>query len=355
MLKPQGSVRRLKSVAGWLLAAGFCLGPWPPAQAAGPMEHYGALMDTLVAGFYGAADTICARISAGHAGHPASLYARGTVLYTRLIDSEDSAGRAEFFELADSCARLCEEWRDAGREEPSLLAYIRGSALSSAGIILMRAGKLVAGLRKLLAARHEFDAAIEADPQSYDAYLGRGTYRCAVAQHASVLGVLPFIPDLESGLRDLRLAADSSHWSRWAALNALAWFTLDEREYYLADSLCDVGLVRFPGSRTFLWPKLAVQVRQEHWAEAEETGLRLLQEYLADPQNNGYETTTLYWRLMICADQLGRPEAAESYARSGLAVRRTEDVERRRKEKIEAMRERLSQSSADSRSENRGR
>lgn len=319
------------------------------------MEHYGALMDTLVAGHYAAADSICARISAAHDGHPASLYARGTVLYTRLIDSEDSAGRAEFFELADSCARLCAEWREAHREDISLLAYIRGNALSSAGIILMRAGKPVAGLRKLLAARHEFDAAIEADPQFYDAYLGRGTYRCAVAQHASVLGVLPFMPDLESGLRDLRLAADSSHWSRWAALNALVWFTLDEREYDLADSLCDVGLARFPDSRAFLQPKLAVYVRQDHWAEAEETGLRLLNEYLADPDNNGYETTTLYWRLMVCADELARPEDAESYARSGLAVRRTADVERRRKEKVEAMRERLSQSSADSRGGHRGR
>jgi tetratricopeptide (TPR) repeat protein len=335
------------------MGAGFRL--LPPAQAAGPMEHYGALVDTLVAGSFAAADSICARVSAEHAGHPAALYVRGTVLYTRLIDSEDSSGRAEFFELADSCARLCVEWREAHREDSSLLTYIRGNALSSAGIILMRAGKPVAGLRKLLAARHEFDAAIEADPRFYDAYLGRGTYRCAVAQHASVLGVLPFMPDLESGLRDLRLAADSSRWSRWAALNALVWFTLNEREYDLADSLCDVGLARFPDSRTFLRPKLAVYVRQDHWAAAEATGLRLVKEYLADPQNNGYETTTLYWRLMVCADQLGRPEDAESYARSGLAVRRTADVEQRRKEKIEAMRERLSQSSADSRGDHRGR
>lgn len=354
-------MRRLKSVARrgrrlfWLavMGAGFRL--LTPAQAAGPMEHYGALMDTLVAGSFAAADSICERISAERAGHPAALFARGTVLYTRLIDSEDSAGRAEFLTLTDSCARLCAQWREAHREDPTLLAYVRGNALSSAGVILMRAGKTVAGVRKLLAARHEFEAAIEADPQFYDTYLGRGTYRCAVAQHASVLGVLPFIPDLESGLRDLRLAADSSRWSRWAALNALVWFTLNEREYDLADSLCDVGLARFPGSRTFLRPKLAVYVRQDHWAEAEATGLRLLKEYLADPQNNGYETTTLYWRLMVCADRLGRPEDAESYARSGLAVGRTADVERRRKEKIEAMRERLSQSSANSRGENRGR
>ena len=339
----------------WLVVLAAGIRPLPPALAAGPMEDYGALMDTLVAGNYAAADSICARISAAHGGHPASLYARGAVLYTRLIDSEDSAGRAEFFELADSCARLCVKWRKAGREDPSLLAYIRGNALSSAGIIQMRTGKSAAGLRKLLAARHEFDAAIEADPQFYDAYLGRGTYRCAVAQHASVLGVLPFIPDLESGLRDLQLAADSSRWSRWAALNAMVWFTLEEREYDLADNLCEVGLARFPDSRAFLRPKLAVYVRQEQWAEAEETGLRLLREYLADPDNNGYETTTLYWRLMVCADELARPGDAASYARSGLAVRRTADVERRRKEKVEAMRERLHRSSVESQSEDHGR
>jgi tetratricopeptide (TPR) repeat protein len=339
----------------WLAALSLGCPSLPQVQASGPTEQFSVLMDTLLAGCYVAADSMSSRISEEYPGHPAALYAQQTVLYTRLLDSEDSTGRAEFLKLADSCARLCAEWRDAGREQPSLLAYLRGSALSSAGLLLMHTGGLIPGLQKLLAARHEFDAAIESDPHFYDAYLGRGTYRCAVAQHASVLGALPFMPDFESGLRDLWLAADSSRWSRWVALNALAWFVLNERDYDLADSICDVGLARFPGTRAFLQPKLAVYARQDHWAEAEEIGLRLLTVHLANPQNNGYELTTLYWRLMVCADSLGRPEDAEGYARSGLAVRRTADVERRRSKKTEAMRERVAQTSARSGGGNGGR
>jgi tetratricopeptide (TPR) repeat protein len=319
------------------------------------MESYRALMDTLLAGSFGAANSICSRIAAEHGGHPAVVFARGTILYTRLVESEDSSGRAEFLQLTDSCARLCDEWRKQARENPPLLAYMKGNALASAGVILLRAGEPLAGLRKLLAAKSAFDAAIEADPLFYDAYMGRGTYRCAVAQHASVLGILPFMPDVESGLRDLRLAADSSRWSRWTAVNALAWFTLEERQFDVADSLCSVGLARFPESRAFLRPKLAVQVRQNHWAEAEVVARRLLNEYLSDSASNGYETTTLYWRLMVCADKLGRADDAQAYARSGLSVHRSPDAERRRKEKIEDMRERLAGVSADARSQTRER
>jgi tetratricopeptide (TPR) repeat protein len=360
-LKPAGLESRLRSRSGsrrcalWWIAVAFCASSLSAARASGLAERFPELMDTLLTGSYAAADSISGGICRDYAGHPAALYARQTVLHARLIDSEDTVGWGELFVLADSCARRCEEWRDAGREEPFLLSYLRGSALSSAGLLLLRSGKLLPGLQRLLLARQEFDAAIEQNPRFYDAYLGRGTYRCAVAQNASVLGVLPFVPDLDGGLHDLELAFDSSRWSRWVALNALGWLVLKDGNYARADSLCEIGLARFPGSRAFLQLKLSVQVQQNHWAESERVGLRLLSEHLTDPQSNGYETTTLYWRLMVCADSLGRPDDAAEYARLGLAVRRSPDVEQRRKGKVAAMRERLSRVSAMTGDESGGR
>jgi hypothetical protein len=311
------------------------------AAAATPFDNFPSLMDTLMGGNYQAADSICAKIAFDNSEHPAALYAESVVLYSRMIDSEDSTGRGRYLALADSCIILCDKWYKVDANSAAWPAYLKGSALSSQGILLIRGGERLAGLRKLLSAKREFDAAIEADSLLYDAYLGRGMYRCAVVQNASILGGLPFMPDLQSGLADLRLAADSAHWSRWAALNALAWFELEEGNYSFVDSVCRLGLARFPESRAFLWPLLAMHVRQNQWQQTDETASRLLNLYLAASDNNGYEATTLYWRRMVCADSLGRAEDAVNFAKAGLAVPRTADVEQRRREKVEAMQKRL--------------
>jgi hypothetical protein len=49
---------------------------------------------------------------------------------------------------------------------------------------------------------------------------------------------------------------------------------------------------------------------------------------------------------MVCADSLGRPDDAIAYARAGLAVHRSEDAARRRKDKIEEMEKRIADADA---------
>ena len=211
---------------------------------------------------------------------------------------------------------------------------MRGSALSSRGLMLKHQGKLVQGLRTLVGSNSEFSDAIELNPRFHDAYLGRGAYRYAVATNSSVLSWLPFIPSKESGWQDLWLAVDSSKFSSFPALSALVWFVLDDHNYSLADSICRAGLQRFPHSRNFLWPLLSLQVRQSQWAEAETTAADLLGHYLNQPDNNGYDVIGLYWRLMKCADALNKPEQAIEYARAGLNSFHTPAVAERRKDKL---------------------
>lgn len=116
---------------------------------------------------------------------------------------------------------------------------------------------------------------------------------------------------------------------------------LDDGNYTLADSICNAGLERFPGSRSFLWPRLSLLERQERWTEALDLGKDLLQKYLALPDNNGYETTGLYWKLMKLSDRLGHRSDAKFYARAGLDTYRTPDATNRRQNKLNDLRERL--------------
>ncbi|MFZ5432712.1 MAG: hypothetical protein ACOZB3_02960 [Calditrichota bacterium] len=298
-------------------------------------------MDTLMGGHYQAAESLCDTIETRFTGHPARYHARATVLYSHMIDMEDTVGRAEFMALEDSCARACETLLQARSDYSPELGYLIGSASSTRGLLLLHEQNILGGLQLLMNARNAFDRVIETDSTFFDAYLGRGAYRVAVARNAKSFAFLPFIPSEASGWSDLWIAVEHSRFSRYTALSAMVWFALDDRNFALADSICKLGLERFPNSRGFLWPRLSLEVRQNQWPNAEQTAQLLLNQYVNHPDNNGYETTALYWRLMICADSLNRPEDAIAMARAGLAAYRTADAEQRRHDKLTAMEARI--------------
>jgi len=293
-----------------------------------------------------AADAIAREIEVQHAGHPASWYARACIIYARVTDLEDTAGREEFFALCDSCIAECERMETRSDHHSAELAYLHGSALSAKALMMQREGTTVRALRYLMGSRQEFQAAIDLDSTFYDAYLGRGAYRYGAATNAKLLSWLPWIPSAESGWNDMWLAVDRSRFSKYSALSALVWFVIQQKKYESADSICQAGLKRFPGSRSFLWPRLSIRMRQHEWAMAEETARELVAQYLANEGNNGYDVTGLYATLMTCADSLQRAEEAVEYARAGLSAYRKPDVALRRQPTLKLMEQRLEQGGA---------
>ncbi len=333
---------------GWqisLVVSALCIAPLA-GLGSSPLDLYPLLMDTLTVGDLAAAEQICDQIDAAYPGHPAAVYGRACALYSRATDLEDTTGRARFFALCDSCALICERMEMTQSEDPATIAYLHGSALSTKALMLHREGATLRALQLLMSARGRFQAAIDANPKFYDAYLGRGAYRYGVAINASLISWLPWMPSAESGWKDMWLAVDSSRFSKYSALSALVWFVIKNQDYALADSICDAGLARFPECRGFLWPRLALRMKQKQWTKAEETAQNLLAQYLKHPANNGYDVTGLYATLMTCADSLNRPQAALDYARAGLAAFRTPDVRSRRKEKLRLMEKRIEQEGA---------
>jgi hypothetical protein len=312
------------------------------AEQPDPLSYYQALMDTLVGGHNEAARAICAEIDSVFPAHPTGLYARVAVAYAHMVDLEDTVGRSEFMVLSDSCIHLCEQSLRSASGNAAELNYLRGSALAARGLLLNHEHKPLPALNCLIKSHNAFEAAIDADPRFYDAYMGRGAYRYAVATHSVLIHWLPFIPSKESGWQDLWLAAQRSRFSRSTALTSIVWHSMDQGDFATADSIIRTQLVRFPGCRNFLWPKLAYCERQNMWAQAEQTAQELLDQYLAHPDNNGYEPIGLYWRMMTCADALNRPQDAVAYARAGLAAFRTDEVAKRRADKLREMQARLS-------------
>jgi hypothetical protein len=310
---------------------------------ASPFDFFPQLMDTLTGEHYAAADSICDQISATYPGHPAYYYGRATIAYAHIRDFEDTLGRGAMIALADSCTATCARMQAHSARERAELAYLRGSALAIQGFLCKYEGRILPGIKFLIAAKGAFDDAITADSTFYDAYLGRGAYRYGVARYAHLLKWLPMIPSAASGWQDLWLAIEKSRFSKYAVFTSVVWFALQDGKYALVDSLCQVGLARFPNSRSFLWPTLALAEKQHRWRDAEATARELLRQYQNLRDNNGYEVIGLNWRLMLCADSLGRPADAETYARAGISALRTPDVEKKRRDKLEQMQERLGQ------------
>ncbi|MBL0060992.1 MAG: hypothetical protein IPP40_05745 [bacterium] len=319
-----------------------------PVRTASPFDRYEALFDTLMSHHYEVADSMCSEFDSIWPGHPASHYARASVIYAQLCDFEDTTGTARLEFEAEKCLTACELWEEQAPDSAEAeREYLIGAAYSVSGLTRHRQGKTVDGIRRLMTSRSHFDRAIEVDPEFYDAYVGRGAYRYAAAQNLGFLRWLPGVPSKKQGWADLTLGLGRAKFSRFAALSSMVWLVLQEENYELADSMVKAGLERFPNSRTFLMPKLALEKKTSQWKSARETAHELmLSQYKQLEFQNGYEVIGLYRTLMDCSDMLGETEAALNYARAGLDATATPYALERRKDTLKALRARLSRKDA---------
>lgn len=343
--------RRIHSAVWVLVAIPVCLlGCFCLAESAenfrleaSPLDRYEALFDTLMGHYYAAADSVCEELNNQWPGHPAVAYARASVLYAQLCDFEDTTGTGRLENEVEIALAACKAWEESRPDSAEAeREYLAGAAYSVSGLTRHRQGKTLDGIRRLMASRSHFDRAIELDSTFYDAYVGRGAYRYAAASNMGFLRWLPGVPSKKQGWADLKLGLDNSKFSRFAALSSMVWIMLDEENWAVADSMVRAGLVRFPESRTFWMPKLALEKRTGQWRQARESALFLLNQYANLEFQNGYEVIGLFRSLMECSDMLGETNAAVSYAKAGLKVTATPYVLDRRKDTLKALRLRIS-------------
>jgi tetratricopeptide (TPR) repeat protein len=275
--------------------------------------------------------------------YPVTSYARASVIYAELCDSEDTTGAAELQDHVNSCVNI---GRDMLRHLPedyhAELEYYMGAALSISGLTMNRTGERIRGIRRVMSSREHFDRCIELDPNFFDAYMGRGAYRYAAAQSMGMFSWLPFVPSKRQGWSDLTIAAEQSFFSRYAAMSAMVWILIDEERYAEANGMIEQGLARFPSARTFLLPKLSLEKKTGRWGAAFNTGQELLRQFESLPNQNGYEIVGLYRTLMDCSDHLNRPDEAVRFARAGLSVKLTPYAQERRTETLRTLQDRVS-------------
>ncbi len=261
------------------------------------------------------ADSVIAayRQSAPH--DPTGILFQAGSLVTQMTDREEEITPDLFKALIDSCLDLTKDILDLGTPREQAWRYlIRGHAHAYRSIYSSHFGSFTAAIDHGFDAKGEYQRGLKADSTLYDLYFGLGSYhywKSAKAGFLRWIGI--FSNDKEKGIRELRLAADSSLVSREAATNALIWVYFDKDQFEDAKLLVDSAMHRYPNGKAFLWPLAKAQYEKKEFAAASTTFAELRRRLQQQP-GNYYNLIECDYFLTQCHDRLKQDDLAKSTA-----------------------------------------
>ena len=148
-------------------------------------------------------------------------------------------------------------------------------------------GSFISALRLGLKARNCYSAGLKLDSGFMDLHTGLGTYRYWKSVKAGVLKWIGiFKNEKDTGIAQIRLAANRSLFSQDAAKSALVWILINERDYAEAADLARELCRTYPHGKTFLWPLAECYTKMKLYALAIDTYLDLRARLLVDPGNH---------------------------------------------------------------------
>lgn len=276
-------------------------------------------------------DTIAAR--------PVFNLIYASVLHAEMMDLEDYSKERIFFSYIDDSIDGLKKWVDRNPDDAWGNFYL-GSAYGYKSLLLAQKGSWLKSLLSGLKAKGKFAEAIKLDSTLYDAYTGMGSYH----YWSSVkLGkYLPFLPDnREIGLRELRIASDSSLFSRKPAVTGLAWAFLHERKLGEAIKIGKDLYDETGGGRNALWILGGAYWRMGNLSQAAEYYGELLESFLKLDQQNYYNVIFCRYRRGVCLFGMGRIQQSKADFESILSYDVSREVKKRHKETFEKTREYL--------------
>lgn len=246
-------------------------------------------------------------------GEPIYNITVASILQSQMTDLEDYSEKKRFFSLLDGCKRFFEDWIKKNPDDPwgyYFLGMVHASRAMWHGQQKSWLKSFISGLK----ARGKFSKAIELDPRLYDAYAGLGNYH--FWSSAMLAKYIPFVPDKrKDGLKEMRLAMDSSYFSSKPAATGLAWALINEKKFVEARR---IGLKLYKetsGGRISMWILGSVGWDSGNLPEAENYYGRLIESLNRQRGRN-------YFNLIFCRFRRG-----VSYYMKKDYKRATEDFE----------------------------
>lgn len=272
---------------------------------------------------------------------PIGYVSKAAVYLGQMTDAEANLYPDSLRWMVDTAIALAEPNRADEDARMKAWRYLcLGHAQAYRSLWESRFGSFASALKLGFAAKAAYEQGLEADSTLYDLYGGLGMYHYWKSAKAGILRWLGiFKNDKERGIRELRLAADSSLISRRAARGALVWIWLDMKEYDSVICVCQSLSERFPEGKMFLWPMAAGHFETANYAEAIEVYQRLYQRLVEAP-GNYFNLVECDYRLYECYRILGLDAESEAVIERVVSYYQSipDDTKRRHRGKIAYLR-----------------
>jgi len=256
------------------------------------------------------ADSLGQYLTTVYPGDPIGPFCRAATLLAVMFDKEEAEPRDSLFARLDEADSLAGPVLDScSNSTAAWMCFFRGHVRSYRAMWEARCGSKYKAMRLGFDARSEYEKGREFDSGCYDLCLGLGLYHYWKSAKGGILRMVRILKnEMQLGIDELRLAADSSMISREAARNSLIWIWLDRKEYDSAIVLCDEMAAQFPNGKVFLWPAAQARFEKKQFAKAidlyDELRLRLESDV-----GNYYNIVECDYQLYRCYEELDDAKA----------------------------------------------
>lgn len=267
---------------------------------------------------------------------PAGYLFRAATLLGIMSEREENLQSNIFAALIDTVLDLAAPDSSRSLSERLWMTLFRGHALIYRAVWETEFGSRLAGIRTAYAASAEYENGLALDDSFYDFYLGLGSFHYWKSAKAGILRRLHLVRnEKQKGIRELRLAVDSSKVSSASARNALIWIWIDCKEYDSAITLCRQMLSAFPDGKIFYWPMAEASYKKKDHTSAL-AAYRELRRRLQDDPGNYLNLIQCDDRIFDCLNQLGKNDEAILAARQVLHYHKLipEETKKKRRKEI---------------------
>ena len=275
---------------------------------------------------------------------PAGYFFLGALYQAEMMDYEGDFKEKEFFSNLETSIKLAGKRIKSGQESPWDYLYL-GNSYGYMGVYKARKGGWWPAFKNALKAKSAFKKAVELDPKFYDAYVGLGSYHYWTSYYTKSFAWLPFFADeRKRGKEELNLAAGKALFSRVAALNALIWIHIKEKNYSKAILLADSLQKEYPDGKIFLWALATAYYERYDWHKAIEYYGLIKKKLNNNSAENYYNLIECQYRIADSYFNLGNFPECISICREALNYDLDKKTKERQKEKLSKIKEFLEKS-----------
>ena len=296
------------------------------AQSEPFLEEIYAGVKAVLLHEYDQAFAIFSNLSEQFPNNPTGPFFAATILQSKMMDFETNRWQDEFFELLEDAETRSQVLIRQDLQQTYARFYL-GAAMAYKGFYLVRDKRYLPGIRAAITAIDQLEKVVKVDSQMYDAYLGIGNYKYWRSRFTKIFNWLPFFSDhRQEGLRMIRLALEKGTFTRWAAINDLAWIYIDRDDPTKALKYAQMGLNEFPNSRFFLWPAAEAYAKMDEPRQARRLYEKLLLSVTSESINNHYNEILLHLKIAECAFELRDFEEAHFHCNQVLTIEPDKEV-----------------------------